>query len=288
MKNKTELAARGALLLAAIIWGGTFVVLKSAIDAIPFCEVLAIRFSTAFILLSVIFNKKLKQINKEYIWQGAIIGLCLFLAYYTQTIGLKNTTPGKNAFLTAFYCVMVPFLFWLVRGRKPQAHNIIATVIAVCGIGLVSLDGNLTIGFGDGMTLVGGFFYAAHIVAVSSFTDEKDPVLITIIQFLFCAIFFWSLSLCTEEITFAFSASQLGELGFLAVCGTGMALLLQNVGQKHTNPSAASILLSLESVFGVAFSLILGAEVLSLRVGFGFLLIFIAVLISEGIFRKEK
>lgn len=288
MKNKLELAARGALLLAAMIWGGTFVVLKNTIDVIPFCEVLAIRFSVAFLLLSAIFHKKLKNINKEYIWQGAIIGLCLFLAYYTQTIGLKYTTPGKNAFLTAFYCVMVPFLFWIVKGSKPAVYNLVATVVAVAGIGFVSLDGSLSMGYGDGMTLVGGFFYAAHIVAVSCFAKEKDPVLITVIQFFFCAVFNWSLSLMTEEITFAFSLPQVGGIAFLAVCGTGAALLLQNVGQKYTNPSAASILLSLESVFGVMFSLMMGAETLSIRVASGFLLIFVAVIISETGFPFKK
>ncbi len=288
MKNKLELAARGVLLLAAMIWGGTFVVLKNTIDSIPFCEVLAIRFSVAFLLLSAIFHKKLKNINKEYIWQGAIIGLCLFLAYYTQTIGLKYTTPGKNAFLTAFYCVMAPFLFWIVKGSKPAVYNLVATVVAVAGIGLVSLDGRLSIGYGDGMTLVGGFFYAAHIVAVSCFAKKKDPVLITVIQFFFCAVFNWSLSLMTEEMTFAFSLPQVGGIAFLAVCGTGAALLLQNVGQKYTNPSAASILLSLESVFGVMFSLMMGAETLSIRVASGFLLIFVAVIISETGFPFKK
>lgn len=288
MKSKNDLAARCALLLAAMIWGGTFVVLKNTIDAIPFSEVLAIRFTTGFVLLSLIFHKRLKKINGEYIWQCGIIGLCLFLAYYTQTIGLKHTTPGKNAFLTSFYCVMVPFLFWLVKGKRPAIYNLVATVVAVAGIGLVSLDGGLSMGFGDGMTLVGGFFYAAHIVAVSSFASDKDPIVVTALQFFFCAVFTWSVSLLTEDISFAFTLPQIGGLAFLAVFGTTVALLLQNVGQKYTNPSAASILLSLESVFGVGFSLLMGAEALGLRTATGFALIFIAVIISETGFPFRK
>lgn len=280
-KKSTNLLAKFALLLAAIIWGSSFFIVKDTVDVLPPNLLLAIRFSTACILLSLVFIKKLKKINKTYIFQGALIGLFLFLAYSTQTIGITETTPGKNAFLTAIYCVIVPFLFWMVSHRKPDIYNFSAAVLCIAGIGFVSLTAEFTIGFGDTLTLLGGFLFAAHLVAVTVFGSDKDPVLITILQFFFAAVFSWIATLVFEPFPEYISLKCAGGVAYLAVFCTAGALLLQNIGQKYTNPSAAAILLSLESVFGILFSVLLGYEALTPKLILGFALIFAAVILSE-------
>ncbi len=274
--------AKLALLLATIIWGSSFFIMKNAVDQIPTPYLLGIRFLVAAALLAIIFAKRLKKINKEYIWQSAIIGLCLYLAYFVQTLGLARTTPGKNAFLTAVYCIIVPFLYWMVDRKRPGKSNVIAAFLCVAGIGLVSLTSELTMGLGDTLTLLGGFFYAAHIVVVAKFGKDKDMFVVTTLQFAYCALYAGITSLILRpEMNLVVSNRLWIELAYLAVACTAVALLLQNLGQKYTPPSSASLILSLESVFGVIFSVIFYDERLTLRMIAGFGLIFIAIVISE-------
>ena len=279
--RRTTILARLALLCATLIWGSSFVVLKNTMDFLPTNFVLALRFGGACILLSAVFIKQFRQFTKDYLWRGFLIGACLYMAYFTQTIGLIHTTPGKNAFLTAIYCVLVPFLFWGVDRVRPDRYHVSAAVICIIGIGLVSLDENFTFGFGDGMTLVGGFFYAAHIIAIAKLAKDKNPILITILQFAAVAVISAIVCLCTETVPEGWTKNTLPAMAYLTVFCTGVTLLLQNVGQKYLPPSNSAILLSLESVFGVFFSILLYHEAMTPRLITGFVLIFVSVIISE-------
>ena len=276
-----SLWAKLALFSAALIWGSSFIVMKDSVDAFPPNILLGIRFTTATLLLCAIFFKRLKAFNRQYLLHGGVIGLCLFLAYCTQTIGLTGTTPGKNAFLTAVYCVLVPFLMWIFYKARPDIFHFAAAVLCITGIGLVALDGDFTMGYGDALTLVGGFFYAMHMITVARFSQDKDPVLLTITQFGFVAVFSWAAGLIFETFPTEFPLHSLGGILYLAVFATAVCLLLQNVGQKYTSPASAAILLSLESVFGVLFSVLFYDEPLSPRLIAGFALIFVAVIVSE-------
>ncbi len=270
-----------ALFMAAFIWGSSFFIMKDTVDVFPPYILLSIRFTIASVLLGMIFFRRLKQINFDYIKKGGIIGLLLFLAYSTQTIGITETTPGKNAFLTAVYCVIVPFLFWLVDHSKPDRYNFFAALICISGIGLVALKGDFSIGYGDAFTLLGGFLYAGHMVSVAKLGKEKDPIILTILQFAFAALFSWCIGLTFEKFPGSWGTNNLIGLLYLAIFATAAALLFQNVGQKWTHPSAAAIILSLESVFGVLFSIAFYGEQLTGRLTIGFLMIFIAVVVSE-------
>ena len=281
MKRLSGGWGRVALLTAALIWGSSFIVMKNAVEGVPVFMLLGIRFTVGCLLLTMIFHRRLKSIGKKQLLHGAVVGTLLFAAYTVQTFGLRETTPGKNAFLTAVYCVLVPFVNWLIFRRRPTGWNWLAAVMCLAGIGLVSLEGDLTMNRGDALTLVGGVFYALHLVAVSRFGEEDDPVMLTMLQFGASAVWCWGLSLLTETMPHPFPTNAWFELAYLAVFATTAALLLQNVGQSVTPAAPAAILLSLESVFGVAFSVMLGAEGLTAQLVCGFALIFLAVVASE-------
>ncbi len=280
MENKKALA-RLAILLATVIWGSSFVVLKSTLDFLPILFILAFRFLVAGVLLSLIFWKTVKKITLGAVINGGIIGACLFLAYYLQTIGLANTTPGKNAFLTAVYCIIVPFQFWAVDKKRPDKYNIIAAVTCLTGIGLVSLTESFTIQMGDYMTLLSGFFWAAHIVLIAKFSKDYDPVLLTIRQFFSCGIIAAVGSVFVDTVPEGWFSGAWVELLYMAVFCTAVTLLCQNWGQSKLPPSNAAILLTLESVFGVLFSVILYNERITPRLFIGFCMIFAATIISE-------
>lgn len=290
LKDSTRrgVLARLALFTAALIWGSSFIIVKNVTDTIPTHYLLAFRFTFASIVLAIIFCRRLRHITRDLVWKSAIVGLMLFLAYSLQTIGITDTTPGKNAFLTAVYCVITPFLFWIVSRRRPRARNFAAAFICIIGIGLVSLDGDFSIRTGDAFTLAGGFFFAAHIVAVARFSSDKDPVLLTILQFAFTALFSWIVGLLFEEFPTVWSTDCIFSVLYLAAFCTTVAMLFQNIGQKYTPPATAAILLTLEAVLGALFSVLFYGEQPTLRLCLGFVLIFIAVLISEVNFSAKK
>ncbi len=280
-EKRMGIIAKGSLFAATIIWGSSFFILKNALDDTPVSFILACRFFLAFLLLSVIFFKSYKQLTLGILWKGALTGIVLGLAYIVQTLGLNLTTPGNNAFITASYCVMVPFLFWMVSRVRPDKFNMIAAVICFLGIGLVSLKGDLTFGKGDALTLLSGFLFAWYIVAIAKLGKGSSIALFTIIQFLVagmvCAVNFTIF----EDFPAAMSTRSIISVVYLGIFATAGALLMQNFGQKYTNPSSASIILSFEAVFGVAFSIIFYGERIVPQTTMGFILIFIAVIVSE-------
>ena len=272
---------RLALLTAALIWGSSFIVMKDTLDHIPVFQLLAIRFTLGGLLLSVLFRKRLMQSKHNILGHGAICGVLLLAAYATQTYGLLTTTPGTNAFLTAVYCVMVPFMAWGFFRKRPTGWNWSAAAMCITGIGLISLSGDLTIGAGEWLTLLSGLLYALHIMGLSHFGGKDDPIALTIVQFAVVAVLSWICTLTLERGTPFPAADAWPSLLYLTIFATAVTLVCQSVGQSLTPPSQSAILLSLESVFGAFFSILLGREMLTAPILCGFFLVFVSVIVSE-------
>lgn len=284
--------ARPMIVLATIIWGSTFFILKGALDDVSVYFILAFRFTLAAVVLSLVFWEKWKGMDKGYLLAGGVMGGLLFLAYATQTFGLVETTPGKNAFFTAVYCVIVPFLYWLIDRTRPDRFHVLAAVLCLAGIGFVSWDGGFALSRGDALTLLSGFLYACHIVAVARFSQGRDIFLLTTLQFAGVALCSWVCALFTDGLPAGGLPGRAWlVLLYLAVAATALALLFQNVGQKYTDPSAAAVLLALEAPFGVLFSVLFTEESPTAPMIFGFILIFVSILCSEtklSFLRKKR
>ena len=292
-----------ALFAAALIWGTSFVIMKDISDRLPPSLLLAIRFTVACLLLGALSWKRFRKIDKSYIMPGLLIGALLFSAYLVQTYGLIGTTPGKNAFLTASYCVITPFLFRIVSGKKTDPFHLVSAFVCLGGILLISVDFTserlFSVALGDILTLACGFFYAAHIVAIATTAHDKDPMLITVLQFGVAAVLSWlsyavlnAFGLAPVSLEGADIGSLVLQLLYLACACTGAALFLQNFGQKYAHPTGAAVILTFEAVFGALFSLLMGREDgfgILRAIGFG--LMFLAVVISEtklSFLRKRK
>ena len=280
-KLSNATGGRLALLTAALIWGSSFIVMKDTLDHIPVFQLLAIRFTLGGLLLAVLFRKRLMQAKRSIISHGAICGVLLLSAYASQTYGLQTTTPGVNAFLTAVYCVIVPFMAWGLSRKRPTAYNWVAAVMCIAGIGLISLSGDLTLGAGEALTLLSGLLYALHIMGLSRYGEEDDPIALTIVQFAVVAVLSWICTLTVEAGTPVPAPAVWPKLMYLTVFATAVTLVCQSVGQSLTPPSQSAILLSLESVFGALFSVLLGYEALTLPILCGFTLVFVSVIVSE-------
>ena len=280
-QNKT---ARGTayLLVTALIFGSSFFIVKTSVDLIPPCWLIGIRFSLAAVLLGAVFCRRLRAMNVRTLGGGVVIGLFLCAAYIAQTVGIMGTTPGRNAFLTALYVVVVPFLNWIVTRVRPDRFSIAAAVVCTAGIACISLDGTLSMSTGDALSVLCGVLFAAQIVTIAYFEHRGlDPILLTIIQLAVAGIGALAVAAWAEPVPQLETPSLWMSLLYLSVVVSGVAFLLQNVGQSLVRPSLASILLSLEAVFGVLFSVLFYGEQLTVRVTTGFVLVFVAIVISE-------
>lgn len=281
---------KAILLAATLVWGLAFVVMKDSLDVLPPAQLLAVRFVVAAALMFICFSRSIKTFSgRKTVGVGALLGVLYFLAYWTQTIGLAATTPGKNAFLTAAYVVMVPFVFWVIARKRPQTFHVVAAILCLVGIGFVSLNEALVVGFGDAMTLVCAVFFALHMACLSRFAGECDVFTITFFQFLVVGVLSALVGLFEQAVPLSvvLQPDVLWKLAFLTIVSTFLASLAQNVGQTRVPASQAAIILSLESVFGVLASVLLYGELLTTKMIIGFVLIFIAILLSEGVAGKD-
>ncbi len=287
--TKTPLWPQLLMVAATIIWGSSFLIMSQAVDNIPVFYLLAVRFTLGAALLAVVFAKRWKVMDKATLKGGVVLGLLMEAAYVLQTYGLnglgpwQGTTPGKNAFFTGIYCVLVPFFAWVLFKKRPDLYNVSAAVLCVTGIGLVSLGGELGLVGGDVLTMLGGVMFALHILMVPRYAEKSDVILLTILQFATMAAISWLGVLLTGEAMplTAIAPENWLRIGYLAVFATALALLFQNIGQAHTPPATAAVLLSLEAPFGVLFSVLFGPERPTMAMYCGFGLIFIAIIVSE-------
>lgn len=281
------------IVVATIIWGFSFVVVKDAVDAVPPAWLMGMRFTATAAILAVAFHKTLRRnLNTSHLAAGAVLGILSFLGFWIQTIGITDTTPGRNAFLTATYCVMVPFLYWIVAKRRPTVFNLVAAVLCIAGVGFVSLGGDFSFSmrWGDAMTLLGAVFFAIHMVMVPIFASRHDVMTITIVQIATSGLCGLIIGLASEPMP---QSSTLTldfwlQLGYLVLFASCLAMVFQNVAQAKIPPAQAALLLSLESVFGVVFSVLLYGEELTWMLLAGFALIFAAIVISEVFPRPKK
>lgn len=300
MERNTKLNILGQLMifLATIAWGTSFFILKETIEQVPAFYVIAVRFIIAGLIIGAVFFKSVRSMNKKAFMQGLILGVVVTFAYMIQTLGLKYTTPGRNAFLTASYCIMCPFLMWIFFKKRPKVSNIVWAAACVVGIGMVALsketEGGGSLFLGDGLTLVSAVFYGLQLIAIDRFRkDGTDIKQLLVVELLTVGVLHAVASLAIELPTYgiesyAINLDQALKIGYLTLACTLFAQFAQMFGQKYTSANQSAIILSLEAVFGVIFSVIFAGERLTFWLVMGFVIIFVAVLMSELQFDRMK
>ena len=288
---KSNLFGQLLLLLTTIVWGSAFIILKTTIENVPKYYVLGLRFLPSGLLLLLIFIKRFKKVSSSAVKHGIILGLILACAYVLQTIGVELTTASRNAFVTASYCVITPFLAWLILKEKPKAYNLLSAVICIVGIGFVALSAvssgqenakNTLIG--DALTLACAIFYALQIIFIDKYKKD-DSIVILVFELITVGVFCLILSLIFELPlgiqNYALNLEELLKIGYLTLVCTLFAQMGMIYGQRLTTANQASLILSLEAVFGTLFSVLIGDEKLTTMLIIGFAIVFVAMLINE-------
>lgn len=278
------------LLLAALVWGVAFVAQKSGANTVgPFMLLAARSFIGFAALLPVILllGKKAPQPkerprSKYTLYIGSLAcGALLFIASAFQQIGItEGTDAGKAGFITALYIVLVPIV-GMFLGNKTSLRIWISVIMAVAGLFLLCVKNGFSVQISDIITLVCALIFTFHILVIDRFSPKVEVLKMSCLQFLVCGV----LSLLAVVITGEQNTLQ-GLLGayipilYLGIMSSGVGYTLQMVGQRGTNPTLASILMSLESVFAVLAGTLFG-ERLSLREGIGCIIMFAAIILAQ-------
>lgn len=274
-------AADGLLVFCAALWGLGFVAMKEGLSTYPTLWLLFLRFGGASLLMGVFFFRRIMHASMRDLLNGAIIGTFLFLGMALQTWGLNYTTAGKQAFLTASYVIMVPIILWSVQRKFPGWSCIVGSLICFAGMGLLTSDASGPLNFGDILTVAAAVFFALQIIAIGRYAAEGDPFVLTFVQFLTAALFSVAFAPFAHGHFIWKGMQGLPQVLFAVLFCTLVCFLIQNIAQKYTPSTHASILLGLESVFGVLSGILLLNEAFTVRMGMGCFLIFSAVLLVE-------
>ncbi len=285
--------AIGALILVTVIWGGGFVASDIALESMKPFQIMMVRFLLASVLMGVISRGQQKSEEKlkdraGAIKAGILMGVTLFMGFAFQIIGLQYTTPSKNAFLTALNVVIVPFIAFVILKKKIGAKGIIGAVMSVFGVALLSLNGNFTVSLGDGLTLFCAVGFAFQIFFTSEFVKKYPASVLNTVQ-MFTAFVLSAISLMIfGENDFQVTIQGWLSALYLGVVSTTICYLLQTACQKYIDETKAAIILSMESVFGTIFSILILHEVVTVRMVIGCAVILAAVIISNMSETSEK
>lgn len=289
------------LVIAAFIWGSTFVAQSEGANHLgPFTFLCLRSFLGSIVLLPVIFAidtgkkkkgtfvKSSKQENKKLMISGAVCGVVLFFASACQQIGIdKGTEPGKAGFITALYILLIPvFSLFLGKRIRPLIWGCVAVSIAALYRLCVKEDN--TIVAADLFVLLCAVLYAVHILVIDKVAPDMDGVKLSAVQFLVAGIISVIPAVLFEEISLEAIKNAAVSIAYAGVLSSGVAFTLQIIAQKRTEPTLASMIMSLESVFGVLSSLVVLGQLPSVREGIGCVLMFVAIIVAQLPERKKN
>ena len=279
--------AESGLLLIGILWGMGFVTVKIGLNAgMNTFYLMWLRFLGSFVLLSILFRKKIKKVSKDDLKAGVILGIIQYFGYVFQTYGAAHTTVGKNAFFTAINVIIVPYVFWMLNKKRPDIFSFSASIICMIGVGIMSLDGNLSfthLNKGDVMTIISAFFFALQVAYTGYFGRKVHPMNLVLLQMLIGGLLFAGTQFATSGLreVIPLHGETLMAIIYAVVFSTAIPMLLQIYCQRLTTATRASILMSTESMFAPIFAFFVLGEIMTLRVALGAVFILFSVVVSE-------
>ena len=289
--------AESGLLLIGILWGMGFVTVKIGLNAgMNTFYLMWLRFLGSFVLLSILFRKKIKKVSKDDLKAGVILGIIQYFGYVFQTYGAAHTTVGKNAFFTAINVIIVPYIFWMLNKKRPDIFSFSASIICLIGVGIMSLDSNLNfthLNKGDVMTIISAFFFALQVAYTGYFGRKVHPMNLVLLQMLVGGLLFAGTQFATSGLreVIPLHGETLMAIIYLVVFSTAIPMMLQIYCQRLTTATKASILMSTESMFAPVFAFFILGEMMTLRVALGAIFILFSVVVSEtklGLVKEAK
>lgn len=269
------------MMLVALIWGVTLVLIKNALADIGPFLFLGIRFILAFLFLVLFSFKNIFRYNDTTLAAGSLLGFFLFIGYVFQTVGLQFTTSSNAGFITGVSVVLVPIMMAVKKRQLPSWLTTFTVILAAVGLFLLSVPaGKISLSYGDFLILICAFGFALHIVFVDHYSHRHNPVAITGVQILFVGILCMITGLLSEPWPDHFTLNAITAIIVTSLFATSMAFLLQNYLQKFSTPTRFAVVLTSEPVFAALAAYLWAGELLSQRAYTGAGLILLAMLLS--------
>jgi len=281
MSRIAERRAVWAMVLACLLWGGTFVAIRDTVAAIPPVMLVGARFLCAGLIFAGILVVRRRSPRRPELVGGVVSGLFMVGGFVLQAEGLRTASAGSSAFLTCAGTLLTAFWAWLLLRQRPGVRLLAGIAIALAGSALLSLDAGLRLGRGELLTLAGAALFALQIVAVSRWIQAADPVALVCVQSFVAAAVLLPFAGAPSALWGALTGPTLWNFLYLAVAGSTVAPLLQVLAQRVLPAGRIGLLFALEPVFALMFALTLGGESFALRWWLGAGLILAAVLLVE-------
>jgi len=287
--KKTSLRSNLLLFLTAVIWGVAFVAQSAGMEYVgPFTFNAVRSVIGGIVLIPCIFilnrgkqnRQRSRQGRRDLIRGGICCGIFLAAASSFQQFGIQHTSVGKAGFITALYILLVPLL-GLLFGKRVSRRVWIAVAIAVLGMYLLCVNEGFSIAFGDLLVMVCALLFAVHILVVDYFSPRADGVQLSCIQFFTCGLICAVGMFLFEKPSFQQILTAWMPVLYAGVMSCGVAYTFQIIGQRDTDPTVASLILSLESVVSVLAGWLLLHQALSLRELGGCALVFCAIVLAQ-------
>ncbi|HZK55983.1 MAG TPA: DMT family transporter [Desulfosporosinus sp.] len=270
-----------SLLLVALVWGSTFVVVKWAIEDLPPLPFLAIRFALAFLSLLPLLYFQKAHISKIALLKGMALGVFLFSGYAWQTVGLQYTTSSNAGFITGLSVVFVPVLVAITTRRLPRPGLIAGVLCALVGLGFLTLGDRLHLNKGDLMVLICALSFALHIYFVGRYAPHSNATVLASVQILTVSVLSGISSLFLPQPIMNFSTNVWVALLVTAIPATSMAFYIQSKMQQFTSPTHTALIFTMEPVFAAFSAFFFAGEILTPRGLLGAGLVLTGMLIAE-------
>ncbi|NLY72847.1 MAG: EamA family transporter [Tissierellia bacterium] len=278
-KYKGEISLIGV----TFFWGLGYGVIEYALrQGISPLEIQALRFIIGSLCILPLVLLKPQGFSKVTLKKGLILGVFMFSFFYLILEGQRLTNTSKAAFLTATYVLFVPFIDWVHLKTRPSGYAFLAAFLSILGVWLMSPGGFSGLERGDYFLLAGAFLVAFHMVLSADYVKDEVPIHLNAVQLGVTAILS-SIALLSTGGFRPLRGGSLLAIIYIGVVATFIAYMLQTTGQKYTSASRASVLLSLEAPIGTLFGVLVFKDELTARMALGYLSIFMAIIVSEGL-----
>ena len=284
-ERRTALLATFTLLAMTACWGSTFYLIHDLLDRVPAVDFLAVRFAIASVAMLVVAPRAIGRLDPRVRRHALVLGGLYGLAQILQTVGLAHTAASVSGFVTGMYVVLTPLLAAAILRTRIGGLTWAAVALAVGGLAVLTLQG-LSLGYGEGLTLIAAALYALHIVGLGAWSSPADAIGMSILQCLvISAICF--VAAVPDGITLPDRTGDWLAVVYTALFAGAAALLGQTWAQAHLAPTRSAIIMSMEPVFAAFFAVLLGGESVTTRMLLGGAMVLAAMLTVELVPRRR-
>ncbi len=269
------------LMVAVIVWGSTFILVKWTVAELDVYYFLFVRFSLALLVLAVMFRKRVFPVKKETLKASFYLGLLLAISYISQTEGLRFTSATNSGMITGLYLVFIPIFSALFFKERAHLTSVIGVAISISGLFFLTQYSFHGINVGDYLTLICALGWAWHIILTGRYAGKHDTIALVLYQFFFSIIIFGAVTLFRGSYTTDISQIAWITIIVTALFASAFALVIQVVAQRFIDPTRVGIIFALEAVFAAIFGYLIGDEMLTRAAFFGACLMVVGMIVSE-------